>query len=226
MASKLNDPKEKVSVGFTSGALTVIGLAPRSAARAQWMVRCECGVEKPMRAEWLRSGRVKSCGCMRGKLSAAAHITHGMSGTKEYEAWCDLKGRCLNIRNKEYFRYGGRGIKVCERWLNSFEKFFADMGECPESHEIDRRSVDGDYEPSNCRWVPYITQMRNLRTTKLSMEKARAIRKFRIDGVPYRRLREMFGILDGTISAVIKNRIWKEESGDIDDVHSEARSAL
>jgi len=96
--------------------------------------------------------------------------THGMNQTKEWYAWNHIKRRCLNPNYQYYYRYGGRGIKICDRWLNSFQNFFDDMGYAPsKKHSIDRLDNNKDYEPSNCRWATEIEQQNN-RTNNVRVE--------------------------------------------------------
>lgn len=82
-----------------------------------------------------------------------------------------MKSRCLKKNNKDYKNYGGRGIKICERWLTSFDNFITDMGERPHGRQIERINNDRDYEPSNCRWATKIEQNRNTRATERQAER-------------------------------------------------------
>ena len=94
--------------------------------------------------------------------------THGMSRTTEYQSWVDIKRRCFNPNDKGYPNWGGRGITVCDRWKNSFQNFFLDMGSRPTpKHSIDRIDNDGDYCPENCRWSTDVEQANNKRTNRL-----------------------------------------------------------
>lgn len=118
-------------------------------------VKCDCGVEKIVPGHVLRNGATKSCGCLRGEF-------HGMSGTRTYTAWCDAKSRCYNTNDIGYKYYGGRGIKICERWWK-FSDFLKDMGECPDGLSLERVNNNGNYEPGNCKWATQKEQCNNNR---------------------------------------------------------------
>ncbi|MFB0845749.1 AP2 domain-containing protein [Paenibacillus oleatilyticus] len=160
--------------GMTFGRLTVIERGKNSkTGQAYWWCFCECGEVKQFRGTHLTSGRSTSCGC----YSVDRAIKHRMSGTPEYRAYYNMIKRCEYINDHRYMDYGGRGIRVCPEWRESFEQFLADMGPRPtRNHSIDRIDVNGHYEPKNCRWAVKETQEHNKRPRKDSPVGVRGVR--------------------------------------------------
>lgn len=136
-----------------------------------WRCRCDCGATCVGQGLLLRDGRKRSCGCLRRENTAAMSRTHGQRHTPEYHIWLSIIQRCHNPNNPTYHHYGGRGIVVCDRWRESFENFYADMGPRPKmarlrEHSIERVDNDGAYAPDNCRWATYTAQSRNRRNNR------------------------------------------------------------
>ena len=127
---------------------------------------CDCGTVKNVREYDLRKELIKSCGCLSKELAVARNKTHNQSKTRTYRIWAQMKQRCCNSLSTKYRNYGGRGITVCDSWLNSFESFYKDMGECIGKNEIDRTDNNGNYEPNNCKWVSHKENLRNTRVCK------------------------------------------------------------
>ncbi len=134
---------------------------------AYWQCRCDCGEVSEVRSYSLRKGGTKSCGCIARVKSRQRLTTHGQAQgkrTAEYRAWHSMKDRCFCVNNKSYSYYGGRGITVCDRWRNSFENFFEDMGKKPRKDlSLDRVDNNGNYAPNNCRWATHSEQQSNKR---------------------------------------------------------------
>lgn len=151
---------------LTFGLLRVLDFAGRDAhGRARWHCQCECGGEAVSEAYNLKSGNTTSCGCVHRERVLAASRTHGQKGSPLYQRWKGMKQRTSDPNDKQFADYGGRGIKVCERWM-SFERFAADMGPTfREGLSLERIDVDGDYSPGNCTWITIAEQQRNKRTT-------------------------------------------------------------
>lgn len=122
--------------------------------------KCECGKEFIAIIHKINSGHTKSCGCRNGEQ-------HRMFGTPEYESWAHMKSRCYREKDARYSDYGGRGITVCDRWVDSFMSFFDDMGKRPSSnHSLDRINNELGYYKENCRWATKAQQNRNTRQNR------------------------------------------------------------
>lgn len=119
-----------------------------------------------------------------------------------------MRQRCENPRRKDYPKYGGRGIRVCSQWLQ-FETFFADMGEAPDGLTIERRNVDGHYEPDNCCWATPAEQARNRHTSKLTADGVAAIRAAYAAGKLQREVAAEFGVNQTMVSQIIRGKVWR-----------------
>lgn len=160
MTTSIND-----MIGKVFGRLTIIKFYGKDSHRCRvWICRCVCGNETKVTTQHLRSGHTKSCGCYNAEQAAIRSTKHGLRSThrSEYETWKSMRSRCNNLNDKDYKYYGGKGVKVCDRWL-SFANFMSDMGARPSpKHQIDRfPNNDGNYELSNCRWATLEQQSRN-----------------------------------------------------------------
>lgn len=132
----------------------------------RWECECDCGNIIQINTGNLIYSNTRSCGCLRVDVSHKVNLKHGRSKSPIFNIWSAMKARCYYQKGKHYSDYGGRGIKVCDRWLNSFDEFYEDMGDRPTSkHSLDRIDVNGDYEPSNCRWATKMEQVNNTRKT-------------------------------------------------------------
>lgn len=129
-----------------------------------WHCTCECGTQKEVLGFLLRRGEVQSCGCLHRETVGLINRTHGMTKTRIYGLWHGMIQRCYDKNVPAYNRYGARGINVCERW-QSFENFYADMGDKPKGMSLERVDNDGDYTPENVIWATAKAQARNRRST-------------------------------------------------------------
>lgn len=158
--------------GDRYGRLTLVERrSSDQAQKALWLVRCDCGNSRVVRYSGLRSGNTKSCGCLSRETSRRHNSKHGHSramwgqASPTYNSWSSMVQRCTNPRYNGWHWYGGRGVKVCDRWLD-FEAFLADMGHRPRGRTLDRIDNQRGYEPGNCRWATPREQGRNTRRCK------------------------------------------------------------
>lgn len=186
----------KINLNDRFGRL-VIEQVGRLVGRNRYFVcRCDCGNKKEIAGASLSRGATKSCGCLNAEMASARKKTHGLSNSQEYTVWCGMRQRCEDPNVSAYKNYGGRGIKVCERWLD-FANFIADMGQS-EGGTIERRNNDKGYSPENCYWASRKQQANNRRSNQVFLYAGKSLNiKQWSDktGIPYFTLRSRLVIL-------------------------------
>lgn len=207
--------------GLRSGRLVVLGPAANKGRRTMWRCRCDCGNERDFTTDTITKnpsmmsgkGGARSCGCLKIEILVGNAKTHGHTPKGErsatYSSWLGIRARCLSPKAQYYDRYGGRGIKVCDRW-RTFENFLADMGEKPAGLSIDRIDNDGNYEPGNCRWATPVEQTRNSTRVKLSVDLARDVHRRISAGESKKSVAVSLGVAGHTVYAVVKGITWRD----------------
>lgn len=208
--------------GQRFGRLVVVSRADSISGATIWNCKCDCGKEKKVYATNLKRGVTKSCGCWHDESSKINSRTHGMTNTNIYTTYRNMISRCYNKKSEKYKRYGGRGIKVCDEWKNNFISFYdwAMKNGYKENLSIDRIDNDGNYEPSNCRWVTMNKQANNRRNnhfvningqTKTMAEWINS-KKYEADkATVYQRIKRGWSDIDAITKPVIKkyrNKRW------------------
>lgn len=183
--------KERVDItGQKFGRLTAIERDwSKQGAEVFWWFKCDCGNTKSINKKKFTQKKTLSCGCVQKDKAKVAMMVfnkeqgkniHLSSNDLLYDVWKSMKQRCFNPKNKDYGKYGGRGITVCDEWANSFEQFFADMGERPIGGTIERIDNNKGYYPNNCRWATMKEQCNNRSTNRAIV----------VDGVKYKTISE------------------------------------
>lgn len=162
-----------VKKGERYNRLVVIKENEKINGKRYFLFMCDCGNTTNVALNSVRRGNTKSCGCLQKEALIKENkkrIKHNMSRSLLYKTWVAIKRRCYNKDSHNYKSYGGRGIKVCDRWKDSFENFYLDMGEkTTPRHSIDRINVNGNYEPSNCRWATIKEQANNKQNSRIKL---------------------------------------------------------
>jgi xanthine/CO dehydrogenase XdhC/CoxF family maturation factor len=147
------------------GRLVAVSRAENAGKHTRWNFRCDCGGELTAFLEPVRSGRTRSCGCLRAEANRQRSFKHGhrcgYAATPTFKAYQGMKGKCLNPNDRCYASHGGAGVTIDRRWIDSFETFLADLGKRPKGAVLRRIDLSKPFEPGNCRWA------RKRRTTKL-----------------------------------------------------------
>lgn len=209
MRAKRTKPESRI--GKTYGKRTVIDLAPRDKyGAARFIVRCVCGSEQVVDGNAIR-GAAATCGCEGSRKTFGARTTtHGKRQTRTYKAWLSMKGR---LRHDDDFHgrlYKARGITVCAEWKDSFETFYADMGDCPPGLTLERINNDLGYCKENCKWATQREQSRNKRNSVLTVQLAKEIKQNVADGVSVKRIAQSMGVGYAVVYDVVRGRSFKE----------------
>lgn len=183
---------------------------------------CVDGCENPIRCKsmckthysrMLRNGTTDALPRSGNKNKGPLHnrYAHGKTGSRAYKSWSNMISRCENPKNKSYKDWGARGIKVCDKWRSSFQRFLDDMGEPGHGMTLERLDVDGNYEPRNCVWASRLDQARNRNYCKLDMSSATQMRKMRAEGFTLEALSREYGVSISHAKRVCDGECWADD---------------
>lgn len=178
----------------------------------RFLCKCDCGNEKIVQMSSLRNGMTKSCGCYNTELTILKNTSHNLSKHPLYLVWKSMKRRCSSPKAEFYARYGGRGISVCEQWINSFQAFYdwCLTNGYEKGLQIDRINNDGNYEPDNCRFVTRTENIRNCSQTKIDFATAQDIRnaKLLIPELSDKEIALAYSISKSNVNQILLNKTW------------------
>jgi len=208
--------KKKDLTGQRFGKLTIVSEAEKIVYKhgtaIQWNCECDCGAITKVRTSNLTSGTTTSCGCVH-KAAVSNDITHGLTRkgkvVPEYWIWRGIKQRCLDIKHEHYENYGGRGITICDEWLD-FETFYKQMGARPsKGYSINRINNDEGYYPGNCEWTTQDIQMHNTRTNVFTEELVKQAREMYSNNYTTSEIAKALDTTYASTYAVVKYKSWK-----------------
>jgi len=197
-------------IGQTYNKLRVIAdTNKKQDRRTIWLCECECGNLTEVNTNNLRRGTTKSCGCLlTDKLKSKEHrekvskaLSKPLRNTITYNKWLSMKNRC---KEDPYYKQ----IKVTDEWVNNFDQFYFDMGECPEGYTLDRINNAEGYTPNNCRWVSHKENCQNRTNTKLTKDDVINIRRLLAEGNLQKDIANKFNVSQAQISAIKSRKTW------------------
>lgn len=204
----------KINKGDQYGRLTIIKEVNKRNNKRCFLCKCDCGNEREIRLTNIRSGTTLSCGCLQKDKATEGNVTHGMSGTRLHGIWGKMIGRCTNKTDNRYGLYGGRGISVCEKWKNfNFFYDWAIRSGYEDNLTLERRDVNGNYNPSNCKWGTWKEQQNNRRNNRCIT--------FKGETMTVKQWSECIGMQEGTLRWRL-DAGWSEE----DALHTPVRSTM